>query len=39
MPLVGRWFVFWAVGARLLLAGLMQVARPELHIAAHLQNR
>ena len=26
--LVGRWFVFWGVGLRLLLAGLKQVAQP-----------
>ena len=26
--LVGKWFVFWAVGARLLLAGVRQYARP-----------
>jgi len=29
MPLVGRWFVFWAVGVRLFMAGVMQVARPD----------
>jgi hypothetical protein len=29
MTLVGRWFVFWAVGVRLFLAGVMQVARPD----------
>jgi hypothetical protein len=26
--LVGKWFVFWAVGVRLLLAGLRQVVNP-----------
>ncbi|WP_158813985.1 hypothetical protein [Methylocapsa sp. S129] len=26
--LVGKWFVFWAVGVRLLLAGARQVANP-----------
>ncbi|MFJ3050205.1 DUF6790 family protein [Pseudomonas nitroreducens] len=26
--LLGKWFVFWGIGARLLLAGLMQVRRP-----------
>jgi len=26
--LVGKWFVFWSVGIRLLLAGLRQVANP-----------
>lgn len=25
---VGRWFLFWGVGTRLLLAGVVQVARP-----------
>jgi hypothetical protein len=29
MFLVGRWFVFWAVGARLLLTGVMQLVRPD----------
>jgi hypothetical protein len=28
MLLVGKWFVFWAVGARLFLAGLNQCLRP-----------
>jgi hypothetical protein len=28
MPLVGKWFVFWAVGVRLFAAGLRQVAKP-----------
>lgn len=28
--LVGRWFVFWGVGVRLLIAGVRQIARPEL---------
>jgi hypothetical protein len=28
ISLVGKWFVFWAVGARLLLAGLRQVIQP-----------
>jgi hypothetical protein len=26
--LLGKWFVFWAVGARLFLAGVRQVAQP-----------
>jgi len=26
--IIGRWFVFWAVGARLFLAGLRQVLQP-----------
>lgn len=28
MPLVGKWFVFWAVGARLFIAGIRQVIQP-----------
>jgi hypothetical protein len=28
MFLVGKWFVFWTVGVRLLLAGIRQVAMP-----------
>ncbi len=27
--LVGKWFVFWAVGARLFLAGVRQIAQPK----------
>jgi hypothetical protein len=30
LPLVGKWFVFWGVGIRLLVAGLRQVIRPAL---------
>jgi hypothetical protein len=26
--MLGKWFVFWAVGARLLIAGLRQIAQP-----------
>ncbi|MEO8669420.1 MAG: hypothetical protein ABI399_12945 [Bauldia sp.] len=29
LPLVGKWFVFWAGGVRLFLAGLSQVFRPQ----------
>lgn len=29
MVLVGKWFVFWAGGIRLLLAGMMQIFKPE----------
>ena len=29
MQLVGKWFVFWAVGVRLFIAGLRQVAQPQ----------
>ena len=28
IPLVGKWFAFWAVGGRLLLAGLRQAIQP-----------
>jgi hypothetical protein len=27
--LIGKWFVFWAVGVRLFIAGVRQVAKPE----------
>ena len=27
-PLIGKWFVFWAIGVRLLTAGIRQVAKP-----------
>ena len=29
MSLIGKWFTFWAVGVRLLLAGLSQIFRPQ----------
>jgi hypothetical protein len=29
MPLVGKWFTFWAVGVRLFLAGVTQTLRPQ----------
>jgi hypothetical protein len=29
MLLVGKWFVFWAVGVRLFIAGVRQVAQPQ----------
>jgi hypothetical protein len=29
MVLVGKWFVFWAVGVRLFIAGVRQVAQPQ----------
>ncbi len=29
MSLIGKWFVFWPVGLRLILAGLRQVADPK----------
>jgi len=28
VAVVGKWFVFWAVGVRLLIAGLRQIAQP-----------
>ncbi|MHA4835100.1 DUF6790 family protein [Sphingopyxis sp. MSC1_008] len=28
--LIGKWFVFWGVGVRLLIAGTRQIVRPEL---------
>jgi hypothetical protein len=28
MPLVGKWFVFWAVGVRLFVAGIRQTVQP-----------
>jgi hypothetical protein len=27
-PIVGKWFVFWAVGVRLFIAGLRQIVQP-----------
>lgn len=29
MLLIGKWFVFWAVGVRLFIAGVRQVAQPQ----------
>ena len=29
VALIGRWFTFWAVGVRLFIAGIRQVAQPE----------
>jgi hypothetical protein len=29
MALIGKWFTFWAVGARLFIAGVMQGFRPQ----------
>ena len=34
MPLVGKWFVFWAVGARLFIAGIRQVIQPAFTAAS-----
>ena len=33
LALIGKWFVFWAVGIRLLLAGARQLFRPALTAA------
>ena len=30
LTLIGRWFVFWAAGARLLVAGIRQIIAPRL---------
>jgi len=40
MVLVGKWFVFWAVGVRLFAAGIRQVAKPlfTLQQIFHIQN-
>ncbi len=32
--LVGKWFVFWAVGVRLFVAGIMQTTRPQFTSAS-----
>jgi hypothetical protein len=32
MTLIGKWFVFWAVGARLFIAGVRQVAQPQFTV-------
>ena len=29
IPLIGKWFVFWAVGVRLCAAGIKQIVQPE----------
>lgn len=28
-PVVGKWFVFWALGVRIFIAGIRQVSKPE----------
>jgi hypothetical protein len=33
LPVVGKWFVFWSVGVRLLLAGARQIVRPQFTAA------
>lgn len=32
MALIGKWFVFWAIGVRLFMAGMRQVARPQFTV-------
>ncbi len=41
MELAGKWFVFWAVGIRLLLAGVRQAAKPAFTLQEifHIKNR
>src|ERR1700710_252230 len=41
IALAGKWFVFWAIGVRLLLAGLRQAAKPAFTLAAifHIKNK
>jgi len=41
MPLIGKWFIFWAVGARLFLAGLKQAISPGFTAQTifHIQNK
>jgi hypothetical protein len=29
LPVIGRWFVFWAIGIRLFIAGIRQVLQPK----------
>ena len=36
MPLIGKWFVFWAMGVRLFTAGLRQSIRPRFTAEAIL---
>jgi hypothetical protein len=39
--LAGKWFVFWAIGIRLLLAGIRQAAKPAFTLAEifHIKNK
>jgi len=41
IALVGKWFVFWAVGIRLLLAGIRQAAKPAFTLQEifHIKNK
>ncbi len=41
IALAGKWFVFWAVGVRLLLAGVRQAAKPAFTLQEifHIKNK
>ncbi len=39
IALTGKWFVFWAVGTRLLLAGIRQAAKPAFTLAEIFHNK
>jgi hypothetical protein len=41
ITLIGKWFVFWAIGARLLLAGIRQAAKPAFTLEEifHINNK
>ena len=41
ITLIGKWFVFWAVGIRLLLAGVRQAAKPAFTLEEifHIDNK
>ena len=41
ITLIGKWFVFWAVGIRLLLAGIRQAAKPAFTLKEifHITNK
>jgi hypothetical protein len=41
ITLIGKWFVFWAVGIRLLLAGIRQAAKPAFTLEEifHIKNK
>jgi vacuolar-type H+-ATPase subunit I/STV1 len=38
---IGKWFIFWAIGIRLLLAGIRQTEKPAFTLAEifHIKNR
>jgi len=41
IALIGKWFVFWAIGVRLLTAGIRQVLKPEFTAKGifHIDNK